>query len=102
MTIKCKDPKLIQILDMVCPSDQNYNEKVKEKLQNYQRLTYEIKERRPGYHVNINPVFMGLVVKVKSFSWGEGGGTLLNGRDGCRRGEASFRVLKNLQSAVVK
>ena len=45
---------------MACPSDQKINEKVEEKLQKYQKLTsYEVRERRPGYHVGIIPVVIG-------------------------------------------
>ena len=34
-TVEYKDRELIQIIDMACPSDQNINEKVKEKPQKY-------------------------------------------------------------------
>ena len=51
-----KDRKLTQIIDMVCPSDKNIKEKIKEKLQKYQQLTYKIREWRLGYHVEIIPV----------------------------------------------
>ena len=35
------------------PHDKNINEKVKAKLQKCQQLAYEIREGRPGYHVEI-------------------------------------------------
>ena len=59
VTIEYKDGKSIQIIDIACLSDQNINEKVKEKLQKYQQLAYEIRERRPGHHVDIIPDFIG-------------------------------------------
>ena len=40
---------------MTCPSDQNKYEK----LQKYQQLAYKIREKRPGYHVDILPVVIG-------------------------------------------
>jgi len=59
VTIEYKEQKLIQVIDMACPSDKNISDKVQEKLQKYQQLAYEIRERRPGYHVEIIPVVIG-------------------------------------------
>ena len=54
--IKYRDHKFIQkIIAMTCPSDQNKYEK----LQKYQQLAYKIREKRPGYHVDILPVVIG-------------------------------------------
>ena len=52
MTIEYQDHKLIQMIDMTCLSDQNINEKGKEKLQKYQQLSNEIRERRPELFLN--------------------------------------------------
>ena len=56
VTIESKDRTLIRIINMPCYSDQNINEKVTEKLQKYQKLDFEIKEKRQGFHVEIIPV----------------------------------------------
>ena len=53
VTIESKDRTLIRIINMPCYSDQNINEKVTEKLQKYQKLDFEIKEKRQGFHVEI-------------------------------------------------
>ena len=44
---------------MACPSEKNVNEKMNEKRQKYQQLAFEIRERRPGYKVEIVPVVIG-------------------------------------------
>ena len=46
---------------MACFSDQNINEKIKKKLQKYQQLANKIRERRPGYDVEIIPVVIGCI-----------------------------------------
>ena len=40
---------------MACPSENNVDAKHAEKLQKYQQLAFEIRERRPGYNVMIIP-----------------------------------------------
>ena len=54
--IEYKDRKLIQIIDAACSSNQYINEKDKKK---YLHSAYEIREMRPGYHVQIIPVVIG-------------------------------------------
>ena len=56
VTNKYKDRKLIQIINMACPSDHSNNKKVKEKLLKYQQMAYKTRKRRPGYHMEIIPV----------------------------------------------
>ena len=61
VTIECKDRKFIGV---TCSRDQHINEeKVKEKLQRYPQLAKEIRERRPGYHVEIFSVVIGCMGK---------------------------------------
>ena len=59
VTIEYKEQKRIQLVDMACPSEKNVNEKMNEKRQKYQQLAFEIRERRPGYKVEIVPVVIG-------------------------------------------
>ena len=44
---------------MACPMEKNIEEKRKEKLEKYQQLAFEIRERRPGFRVEIVPVIIG-------------------------------------------
>ena len=39
VTIKCKERKVIHVVDMVCPNEKNVLEKNKEKRQKYQQLS---------------------------------------------------------------
>jgi hypothetical protein len=59
VTIEYKEQKRIQLVDMACPSEKNVQEKMTEKRQKYQQLAFEIRERRPGYKVEIIPVIVG-------------------------------------------
>jgi hypothetical protein len=58
-TLEYKNRKLIQLVDMACPAEANIDKKISEKLQKYQQLAYEIRERRPGYRVEVIPVVLG-------------------------------------------
>ena len=62
--VEYKDRKLIQIIDIACSSDININEKIKEKLWKYLHLAFEIRVRRPGYHVEIAPAIIRCMEKV--------------------------------------
>ena len=53
VTIEYKERKVIHLVDMACPSEKNALEKNKEKRQKFQQLTFEIRERRPGYRVEV-------------------------------------------------
>ena len=44
---------------MACPNEKNIEEKRREKLQKYQQLAFEVRERRPGYQVEIIPIVIG-------------------------------------------
>ena len=46
---------------MARPSENNVDAKHAEKLQKYQQLAFEIRERRPGYNVMIIPIVTGCV-----------------------------------------
>lgn len=59
VTIEMREEKKIWLIDMACPSEYNVEEKHQEKLQKYQQLAFEIRERRPGYEVKILPVVIG-------------------------------------------
>ena len=59
MTLEDKEKKMIWIVDMACPMEKNIEEKRKEKLEKYQQLAFEIRERRPGFRVEIVPVIIG-------------------------------------------
>ena len=44
---------------MTCPSENNVDAKLAEKLQKYQQLSFEIRQRRPGYNVMTIPIVIG-------------------------------------------
>ena len=56
VTIEYKNRKLIQMIDMACPSDLNIDEKINKKQQKYRQLAYEIRGKRPGHKVEIIPM----------------------------------------------
>ena len=45
---------------MACPMEQNIKKKISSKLVKYRQLAFEIRERRPGYIVNIIPIVIGV------------------------------------------
>jgi len=59
VTIEYKEQKLIQLIDMACPSETNVQDTFREKREKYQQLAFEIRERRPGYRVVVIPVIIG-------------------------------------------
>ena len=44
---------------MSCPNEGNVDAKHMEKLEKYQQLAFEIRERRPGYKVIVIPIVIG-------------------------------------------
>ena len=46
-------------MDMACPVESNIEEKLREKRTKYQQLAFEIRERRPGYTVEVIPFVIG-------------------------------------------
>ena len=44
---------------MTCPSESNIEDKLREKISKYQQLAFEIREKRPGYLVEIIPFVIG-------------------------------------------
>ena len=44
---------------MACPSKKNVLKRNKEHRQKYQQLAFEIRERRPGYRVEVIPIVIG-------------------------------------------
>ena len=55
VTIEYKERKVIHLVDMACPSEKNVLEKNKEN-NKYQQLAFEVRERRPGYRVQVIPI----------------------------------------------
>ena len=53
VTIEYKNSNKIFLIDMVCPNENSVDTRHAEKLQKYQQLAFEIRERRPGYSVMI-------------------------------------------------
>ena len=54
-----KEDKKILICDMACPQQQNIDTKIMEKLTKYRQLSFEMKERHPGYVIKVVPVIIG-------------------------------------------
>ena len=75
---------------MACPIDQNINKKAKKKLRKYQQLTYEIRERKPGYHAKIIPVIVGCML----------GGRAGNKSSGNKREEGDKDLERNAQDCT--
>ena len=59
LILEDNERKKIWILDMACPMEINLDEKKKEKVNKYQQLMFEIRERRKGYKVICIPVVIG-------------------------------------------
>ena len=51
--------KKIFIIDMACPNESNIAKKRREKLDKYQQLAFEIREKRNDYLVEILPIVIG-------------------------------------------
>ena len=56
VTIEYKKRKVIHLVDMACPSENNVLKNNKEKREKYQQLAFEVRERRPGYNVEVIPI----------------------------------------------
>ena len=59
VTIEYKNDNKILLVDIVCPSENKVDVKHAEKLQKYQQLGFEIRERQLGYNVMIIPIVIG-------------------------------------------
>ena len=59
MTLEDVREKRIWIVDMSCPQEKNIEEVNRTKMQQYQQLTFETREKRPGYAVEVVPVIIG-------------------------------------------
>ena len=59
LMIEDDDEKKVWIVDMACRNEKNIGEKHREKLNKYQQLAFEIREKRPGYRVEIVPIVIG-------------------------------------------
>ena len=59
MATECKNKKKMFLVDMACPCKNNVDAKHEEKLQKYQQLAFEIRERGAGYNVMIIPIVIG-------------------------------------------
>ena len=60
-TIDYKERKVIHMVDMTCPCEKNVLKKNKEKRQKYQQLTFEVRERRQRYRVEMIPIVIGCI-----------------------------------------
>ena len=58
VTIEYKNKNEIFLVDMACSSKSNVNANHAEKLQKYQQIAFEIRERRTGYNVMIIPIVL--------------------------------------------
>ena len=59
LTLEDKERKRVWICDMACPQESNIEAKVKEKLDKYQQLAFEMRENRVGHRVEIVPLVIG-------------------------------------------
>ena len=81
VTIEHKDRRLIQLIDMACPSEKNIKEKMNEKRHKYQQLAFEVRERRPGYRVEVIPVVIGCMGGGAGMMRSQVGKILMTGGD---------------------
>ena len=59
LMIEYDDEKKLWIVDMASPNEKNIGEKYREKLNKYQQLAVEIRDKRPEYRVEIVPIVIG-------------------------------------------
>ena len=59
LVLEDSNKKVIYILDMSCPMEENIEDKRREKLTKYQQVAFELRERRRGYKILILPVVIG-------------------------------------------
>ena len=58
-TLEDRVGKRIWLVDMACPKEQNTEEKYQEKLNKYQQLAFETREKRPGFHLELILLVIG-------------------------------------------
>ena len=59
LTLEDETKKEIYVIDMACPGEGNKIAKRNEKIQKYQQLCFELRERRKGYKVKVIPTVIG-------------------------------------------
>ena len=59
LILEDNEKKEIYIIDMACPGERNIETKRNEKIQKYQQLSFEIRERREHYNVKVIPAVIG-------------------------------------------
>ena len=59
LTLKDNEKNEIYIVDMACPSENNKVNKRLEKIQKYQQLCFELRERRSSYKIHFIPAVIG-------------------------------------------
>lgn len=59
LTLEDETKKEILIIDMACPAERNKETTRKEKMNKYQQLCFELRERRRGFKVKLIPVVIG-------------------------------------------
>jgi hypothetical protein len=82
LRIEDKMRKVIWILDMACPSDDNVTKKEQEKRLNYVDLLYEMRTQRPGWRIEVVPLVVGVMGGMGSLKFEVG--KLLRNDKRCR------------------
>ena len=59
LTLEDEKARKIWLVDMSCPQEQNIKEATRTKLQKYQQLAFETREKRRRYKVEVVPVIIG-------------------------------------------
>ena len=59
LTLEDEKASKIWLVDMSCPQKQNIEEATRTKLQKYQQLAFETREKRRRYRVEVVPVIIG-------------------------------------------
>ena len=59
LTLEDTSKKTILLIDMACPNENNKIAKRDEKIGKYNRLCFELRERREGYTVKVVPTIIG-------------------------------------------
>ena len=59
LTLEDTSKKMVLLIDMACPNEYNKIAKRDEKIGKYNRLCFELRERREGYTVKVIPTING-------------------------------------------
>ena len=61
LTLEDKENEKILLCGMACPQERNIEMKIREKMDKYQQLAFETREKRMRYKVEIIPLVAGIV-----------------------------------------